>query len=213
MDWPSIPSIRLSQACAEPSASDAWEEFIRRYHPILTAAAIRVSQQWGTGASEEIDDIVQEIYLRMCADNARILTSFQDPRAEAIYGYLKVTATNIAHDYFRRRFAKKRGVARTRSIQEIADVPKTFPDIERQLTLEEIDQTLLAHTQKENGPRDRTVFRLYYRHGMTAQAIADLPGITLNSKGVEGILHRLTKTIRQALGETQGMAPESRLRK
>ena len=181
---------------------------MRRYHPVLTAAAIRVSRQWGHGASGEIDDILQEIYLKMWADSAHILTSFRDPRPEAIFGYLKVAATNIAHDFFRRRSALKRGAERTGSIEDLSHLPAGSNDMDRQLTLSEIDQMLVAHTQKDNGRRDRAIFRLYYRYGMTAQAIAGLPSIGLNSKGVEGVLHRLTKTIRLAAGGVQGMGAE-----
>lgn len=182
---------------------------MRRYHPVLTAAASRVSRKWGRPGPEEVDDIVQEIYLRMCADRARILTTFQDPRPEAMFGYLKVVSTNIAHDFYRRRSAAKRGAEKISSVDDAADVPAPFHDIYRRLSLAEIEQTLMAQTEhKENGTRDRAVFRLYYRHGMTAQAIADLPGMGLNPKGVEGVLHRLTKTIRQAFGQAQGFDAE-----
>jgi RNA polymerase sigma-70 factor, ECF subfamily len=197
------------QACAQSESTGAWEEFMRRYHLVLTTAAIRVSRQWGRGGSDEIDDIVQEIYLRLCADHARILTSFRDSRPEAMFGYLKVVGTNIAHDFFRRRSAAKRGSEKTARVEEAAAIPAPFHDMERQLSLVEIDQMLLVQTeQKNNGTRDRAVFRLYYRHGLTAQAIAELPGIGLNSKGVEGVLHRLTRAIRHAFGEVQGLGAE-----
>jgi RNA polymerase sigma-70 factor (ECF subfamily) len=182
---------------------------MRRYHPVLTAAAIRVSRQWGHSAPDEIDDIVQEIYLRICADNARILTRFSDSRPDAMFGYLKVVATNIGHDFFRRRSAAKRGAEMTSSVQEAALLPAPFEDMERRLSLSEIDDMLVSHTdQKDNGRRDRTVFRLYYRQGLTAQAIADLPGIGLTSKGVEGVLLRLTRAIRQAFGEPQELGAD-----
>jgi len=177
---------------------------MRRYHPLLTASATRVARQWGGGAPSEVDDIVQEIYLRMCADHARILTSFRDPRPEAMFGYLKVVSTNIAHDFFRKKNAARRGAERTTNVEQASHVPAPFQDMDRLLSLSEIDAMLEAHTeQKENGQRDRAVFRLYYRHGMTAQAIADLPGVGLNPKGVEGVLYRLTRALRQSFGYAQ----------
>jgi RNA polymerase sigma factor (sigma-70 family) len=182
---------------------------MQRYHPILASAATRVSRTWGRGTSDEIDDIIQEIYLRLCEDRKRIFSAFRDPRPEAAFGYLKVTATNIAHDCFRRRSALKRGADRTTSTSEISDLPADSGDeMERRLTLGEIDQALFVHTQKDNGPRDRTVFRLYYRYGLTAQAISDLPGIGLSAKGVEGVLHRLTKIIRETFSPAQGKCIE-----
>ncbi len=198
MDWPTLSPHRLVFECVDGDGASAWREFMRRYHPVLTAAAVRVSRHWGRGVADEIDDIVQEIYLKLCADRSRILTNFRDPRPEAMFGYLQVIATNIAHDFYRRRAAAKRGAAQTTSI-DLADLPAPFNDIERHVSLAEIDRMLLAHTQRENGVRDRTIFRLYYRHGMTSEAIASVPGIGLNSKGVEGVLHRLTRFIRDEM--------------
>jgi RNA polymerase sigma factor (sigma-70 family) len=178
---------------------------MRRYHAVLSAAATRVSNQWGKGSSDEIDDVMQEIYLGLCADRARILISFEETRAEAVFGYLKVVATNLAHDFFRKRSAAKRGARHTASLDESGDVAARGDDFERQLTLAKVDEVLVTHTQTENGARDRTIFRLYYRHGMTALEIAELPGVGLSAKGVEGVLHRITKTIRQTLAQAQGI--------
>jgi RNA polymerase sigma-70 factor (ECF subfamily) len=209
VDWPSFPPDRLAQACAQAGSAEAWEEFMRRYHPVITAAAVRASRQWGQGFASEIDDIVQEIYLRICGDGARLLTNFRNPRPEAMFGYMKVVATNIAHDYFRKKTAAKRGARSTSSTEVVGDIPAPFRDLTRQISLAEIDRVLLNHTeQSENGRRDRIVFQLYYRQGFTSQAISELPGIELNSKGVEGVLHRLTKAIRAAIGQTQEMGAE-----
>jgi RNA polymerase sigma-70 factor (ECF subfamily) len=47
--------------------------------------------------------------------------------------------------------------------------------------------------------RNRRIFWLHYRAGLSARAIADLPGICLSPKGVESILMRLTKDLRQRM--------------
>jgi len=202
-DWVDLSPDQLFQACALPGSTGAWEEFMRRYHPVLTAAAIRVSNHWGTGSPDEIDDVVQEIYLKLCAGQARILTGFEETRPEAVFGYLKVVATNTARDYFRKRSATKRQVAQTLSLDEMGDVAAPGNEIELQLTLAELHKLLLTHTQTETGERDRGIFVLYYRHGMTAQAISRLPGVGLGPKVVEGVLQRLTKAIRQTIAKAQ----------
>ena len=176
---------------------------MKRYHALLTSAAIRVSHRWGSGSSQEIDDIVQEIYLKLCADGARILTRFQATTPDSVFGYLKVVATNLAHDYFRKRSASKRGSRQTASLDEMHNVAAAESDLDQKLALAEVDTLLVSHTQSENGSRDRGIFRLYYQHGMTAQAIAELPGVQLSPKGVEGVLHRLTKAVRQTLQQKQ----------
>jgi RNA polymerase sigma-70 factor (ECF subfamily) len=172
---------------------------MRRYHSLLTAAAIRVSRRWGKGTADEMDDIVQEIYIKLCSEDARILATFQAVTPEAEFGYLKVVATNLAHDYFRKRSATKRGAWRTQSLEDAHGVAAADTSMNQRLALAEVDRALLNHTQSENGSRDRGIFRLYYQHGMTSKAIAELPGVELSQKGVEGVLQRLTKAIRQAL--------------
>ncbi len=181
---------------------------MRRYHPVLTNAAIRVSQKWGQGTASEVDDLVQEIYLRFCSNRAHILTSFRDPRDEAIFGYLKVAATNIAHDVYRHRTAAKRGGLNIASLDEIAEPTEVSADPIRNLTLAEIDLRLMQHTQSPQGSRDRAIFRFYFQHGMTAQAISELAGVGLSSKGVEGVLFRLTKLIRKSLNPAQEIEAE-----
>ena len=175
---------------------------MRRYHPVITASALRVSRHWGVGTAQEVDDVVQEIYLKLWAHNCRVLAEFQAPQAEAIYGYIKVVATNVAHDYFRRRSATKRGLKQTISIKdaEWASLPE---EMELSLTMKEVDRLLIDVTQHEHGSRDRAIFRLYYRQGFTARNIAQLPGVRLNQKGVEAVLHRLVRAIRGMMDNSQ----------
>ncbi len=172
---------------------------MRRFHPVITSAAIRVSRRWGAGTSTEIDDVVQEVYLKLCLDRERILGTSQVTQQEAVFGYLKVVATNIAHDFFRRRGAAKRGLFQTTVLMDGKELVSLPDDIERKLTLAELDRLLVTVTQTETGRRDRAIFNLYFKQGMTAQAIASLPGVSLTIKGVEAVLHRLTRTIRDAI--------------
>ena len=172
---------------------------MRRYHGVISSAAIRVSRHWGSGSPDEVDDVVQEIYLKMCANGGRVLSGFRSTNTDAIYGFIKVVATNAAQDFFRQKAADKRGAANTDSIPDLSDHAGIFHDLDRKVTLSELHRILIARTQNENGPRDRTIFQLYYRDGMTAAAIAELPGMGLNPKGVEGVLYRLTQSIREAV--------------
>ena len=172
---------------------------MRRYHPLLTAAAIRVSRRWGKGTPDEIDDILQDIYMKLCSGRASVLTSFQSDTPGEEFGYLKVVATNQAHDYCRRRSANKRGAWRTESLEDARGLAAADVNLEQRLALAEVDKALLDHTKAQNGSRDRGIFRLYYQQGMTAKAIAKLPGMELSQKGVESVLQRLTEAIRQTL--------------
>jgi RNA polymerase sigma-70 factor (ECF subfamily) len=47
--------------------------------------------------------------------------------------------------------------------------------------------------------RDHTVFWLYYRDGLTASEISRLPGLDLSLKGVESLLLRMARMVKQRL--------------
>ena len=199
VDWADVPADQLLRACAKPDSTAAWKEFMRRYHGVLAAAAMRVSRHWGKGTADEIDDIVQDIYMKLCADGGRVLTSFQAVRLGEEFGYLKVVATHHAQDYYRKRAASKRGQRNTESLEDSHGVAAPDGGLERKLALAEVDKVLWTQTQTQTGHRDRGIFRLYYQQGMTAKAIAQLPGVQLSPKGVESVLQRLTDGIRKSL--------------
>jgi hypothetical protein len=48
--------------------------------------------------------------------------------------------------------------------------------------------------------RDRQIFWLYHRHGLTAREIASIRYFGLTDKGVESVLVRLTALVKQELG-------------
>ena len=153
-----------------------------------------------------VDDLIQETYLKICGDRRRLLSEFQPHHPEAFYGYLKVITANVVHDHFRAQYSHKRGSGRTEtSIGEpFSDMPATVTvgeDIHRQILLKEVDAALCAGTPDEKQARDRIIFWLYYRYGLTAQAIARLPSISLTVKGVESVIHNLTRSVRERLAE------------
>lgn len=203
MDWSTQPANRLIQACANGTGRGVWEEFLRRYHTCVVGAAARVSRRWGSGTADEIDDVVQEIYLKLFAERHRTLGRFHSTDDTAFLTLVKVIATNTARDYYRRKHAERRGASQTTTLAEPPAHIGVQPEQEMHATYADIDRLLRAITQGENGVRDRAIFYFYYRDGMTARAIASLPGVGLSAKGIEGVLHRLKTSIR-------GMAQETR---
>jgi RNA polymerase sigma-70 factor (ECF subfamily) len=65
--------------------------------------------------------------------------------------------------------------------------------------IQEVRGCLNEVASGSQGERDRRIFWLYFRSGLTASAIASLPTIGLSTKGVESTLLRLTKQVRERL--------------
>ena len=212
MNWTSLTCEELIRACLDAGDRAAWEEFVRRFRPVIAGTAMRTARRFGESAPELIDDLVQETYLRICANRCRILREFQPENADAIFGWLKTVAFSVVHDHFRGGLAAKRGAGRRDAaldsyVESAVAGREALLQIERQILLREIDEHLAAAPEPTTQERDRQMFWLYYRHGMTARAIAAIPGIGLTQKGVESAIQRLTNYVRRRMVDVKLQGP------
>ena len=215
MDWSALSSEELIRTCVNTGDTDAWEEFVRRFRPVIAGTVIRTASRFGDSTPQLIDDLIQDTYLKICANRCRILREFQPESAEAIFGLLKTVAFSVTHDYFRGEFAVKRRVgAREIALDSYVESAvagrEGLPQMEREILIRQIDEQLPAASEPSTRERDRQIFWLYYRHGMTTRAIAGIPGIGLTQKGVESAIQRLTIHVRTRLVERKPGRPEGK---
>jgi RNA polymerase sigma-70 factor (ECF subfamily) len=201
----STPIYELIALCANSRDSAAWDEFVSRYHRSIGLSVVRTARRWGVAPQHMVEDLVQETYLRLCADNCRLLLEFAAQHPESISGYIKTIAANLVHDYFKSRYSQKRGSGRPQESIEQID-PSAGSEtlggpgaIERQVLLQEIDRYLEACSAGPEQRRDRLIFWLYYRQGLSAKAIATLSTVGLSAKGVESVILRLTRLVRERI--------------
>lgn len=204
----------LIQACVKADAA-AWEEFMRRYHRLIAGVVFRTTQKWRESSPQAMDDLIQEIYLKLCADQYRLLRAYDPKHPDAIYGYLKIITANVVHDRVKALHSEKRGGDQI--VEDVTTLENRSGDdqglgtkqaMEREILLREIDAHLNASLLGDTAVRDRTIFWLYYRQGFTAKAIASLPAIGLTIKGVESTILRITKLVRRRMVETQLVNPD-----
>lgn len=197
-----VSSAELVKVCASSKDEVAWAELIRRSQPVIAAAVLRTARHWGEPTRSELDDLIQDTYFKLCEDDSRLLQSFESRHEDAIYGFLRVVASNIVYDHFKAALALKRGAGQTDAIAEPAEiVPKTagpdsFTTLSQRLQLEQIDRVLNLVTAGKGQERKRIVFWLRHRQGLTASEIAAIPSIGLTTEGVESMLMRLSIVIR-----------------
>jgi RNA polymerase sigma-70 factor (ECF subfamily) len=160
---------------------------------------------------------VQETYLKLCADKCRLLREFAVQHPEAVAGYIKTIAINLAHDYFKSLHSQKRGSGETaQSIEDVEPQAQSWGlggqhAIEREVLLREIDRCLETCSESPDKERDRLIFWLYYQQGMSAKAIAALPTVGLTAKGVESTIFRLTRLVREHIAglRSHSASPQS----
>lgn len=202
MDYSALASDDLVRTCLGSRDEQAWAEFIRRFQPLIAGVVLRVSRKWGQDAPQVVDDLIQETYLKLCVDRGRLRT-FESAHPDAIYSYLKVFTANLVRDYFKSLRSMRSGGT---SVKVSVDAdehgalalgterPREL--LEREVLLREIDAYLRTTLAGPHALRDRKIFWLYYRSGLTACAISALPGIELTTKGIETVILRLTREVR-----------------
>ncbi len=213
----SIQINDLAKACACSADAAEWEELLRRCTPVAALVAGRVARVWlGSATPSVVDDIVQEIFLKFCEQERRILREFQPRGEDSFLGLVRIVATSVANDYFRRQYSAKRGgrvvtiTLEETTAQAKQDNEQESLSVQKALLYADLDRKMRS-APGVIAERDRAIFWLYYLQGLTAEEIASLPVTGLTAKGVESALRRVTSWLRKEMdpgkpGETAQMA-------
>jgi RNA polymerase sigma-70 factor, ECF subfamily len=152
-----------------------------------------------------VEDLVQITYLKLWEDGCRLLRDFAIQHPNAILGYIKITAANTTHDYFRHRHSQSSGGDKphvsTSDVDPEAgnDIHGSEDRIAFEIFLKEIDEHLKHCLTGPDQERDRRIFWLYFRQGMSTKEIDSLPTIGLTAKGVGSVIERLKHDIREQI--------------
>jgi RNA polymerase sigma-70 factor, ECF subfamily len=204
MDYQKLTIEQLVEECAKRPTPEAWEEFIRRFHRLIAATVMRTLHLYGSSDPDLIEDLVQDVYLKLCADDRAVLKRFKPLHENAFLGYLKTMTANLVLDYIRKHFPEHDKTEPLDDGHPQADQES----LEREIFFNKIDAIL---RKRGNGPqeqKERAIFWLYFRQGVTAKEIASIPGMKLTVKGVESCIFRLIVYIRKELfGDRPGGDP------
>jgi DNA-directed RNA polymerase specialized sigma24 family protein len=197
----------LIRVCAETNDGEAWEEFVVRFQRPISLSIKRTVCQWGKDPGQFVDDLLQETYLKLCVDKCSLLLKFAQLHSdEEVLGYIKTIAINVTHDHFKSLHSQKRGAGEIDQFLEDFDPAAqggSFggPEaIEREVFLKQVNDQLQNCAAGSNQERDCLIFWFYYLQGMSAKAIAASATIKLTPKGVEAVIFRLTRCVREQLG-------------
>jgi RNA polymerase sigma-70 factor (ECF subfamily) len=214
VDYATLSPSELVLTCLRAGGEPAWNEFVRRFQPLIVGVVIRIARRWSESSPEVLDDLVQETYLKLCSERHMLLKQFHPRHPDAIFGYIKVFTANLVHDHFKALHTQRRGGA-TLQFQVEGEPELNLPSrtadeksMERAILIGEIDACLRVAETGPNVERDRKIFWLYYRVGLSASAIASLPSTGLTTKGVESTILRLTRHVKLRLVHQGPMACE-----
>jgi RNA polymerase sigma-70 factor (ECF subfamily) len=206
--YSSMSILELIRACAETNDGEAWEEFVARFERPIALSIKRTAGQYGMEPLEFVEDLRQETYLKLWADDCRRLLEFSEQHPDdvnAVLRYIKKIAINVALDHFKSLHCQKRGGRETDQWLDDFD-PAARSDshggsegVEREVLLKQIDRALQHCAAGANQERDCPIFWLYYQQGMTTREIAALPTIELTEEGAESLIFRLKRCVKEQL--------------
>jgi RNA polymerase sigma-70 factor, ECF subfamily len=192
-------SIRdLLHLCLSSDEQEPWREFVYRTQPLIASVIINTVRRWKQPAPSLVDDLIQDTYVKLFANEKKALRAIKNEYENTIFGYLKVIASNVVRDHFRQSVNKADEIELSDSV--LPPGPRDRERLEFLHKKEQIKRILETLAASETYDRDVSIFWFFYEQGYTAKEISMLPAVGLTVKGVEAVLFRLARHVREELG-------------
>lgn len=192
MNWTELSDRELVDNCLQSMGTEAWGEFLRRFQPLIARVVTKTIRRWSRPTGNLVDDLVQSSLRKICDNNCRAMHGFRWLHENSFRGFLKVVASNVVQDHFRK-------YPPTRVEEDLEEVGPEVLKTEaftKSVEMDALVHKLTACLQKllsseADFKRDLAMFLLYYRYGLTAKEISGLYPVTV--KAVENTLLRLVR--------------------
>ena len=150
---------------AELLAGDkrSWDNFVRRYAALIVAAVRGVASSSG-----DIEDLTQEVFVRLCKDQYRLLRSYDASRA-SLSTWITIVARSTARDALRRRRPASVPIDAVPEVHLKVDAVEPIPKLK-------LPEALLS-------PRQREILNMLYDQEMDVAEIATALGIVTQADG------------------------------
>jgi RNA polymerase sigma-70 factor (ECF subfamily) len=135
----------------------AWDAFVRRYGGLVVAAVRGVASVYG-----DVEDLTQDVFVRLCKDDFRLLRSY-DPGRASLSTWITIVARSTARDGLRRRRAESVPIDAVPEAQLAIDPVEPVEKLK-------LPDALLS-------PRQREILAMLYDREMEVAEIARALGI------------------------------------
>ena len=143
-----------------PADGEAWDDFVRRYHPVIHAWCVR----WGLQSSDA-DDVTQTVLLKLLAT----MRKFQYDSSRSFSGWLKTITHNTLNDFWTEQRKEPGKVAIDISLAELSTAREEFEQGLETLIDRDLFETAMRRIEKRVKPVTWEAFRLTALEGLSGQ--------------------------------------------
>lgn len=198
----SLETRRLVEAVSRGDEA-AGALLVDRLLPVMMARVRRARARTPELRVLEERDFVQEIWVVLLAQGARVLRAWDPERGASFEGYVGMISDREMGNAGQRLRARKR--ARTDVSLEV--VPLAVPSSESSVMARDAIYRLADHLARNLPPKALLIFRYLYTEGRTPEEVAALMGI--NRQVVYNWQHRIRRSARDFAREPERPSPSA----
>jgi RNA polymerase sigma factor (sigma-70 family) len=161
----------------------AWDDFVRAAAPIIYAGVRRSLRTRGVSSPAEIDDRVQDVFVRLLRDDCRLLRTF-DPARASLPTWLTLIARTVVHEHQRKRSLPTHSLEAARSTEPASS---TSPPVETTLST---PLGMLSDQQKQ-------VIGMLFEEGLSVEQAAARLGV--EAQTIRSAKHKALTKLREHL--------------
>ena len=199
---PELSSAELLRECGARLTDRAlWQTFQERFHKQIGTYVLRALWLRHVKANPDlICDLVQDVYLRLLNDRARILRTFRGSSDFSVLALLGRTAMSAVSDHYRSQHAAKRQAEVIPfDGREPLERASTEIEVSSLLSWIDVERLMEADSDRRNAARNVLIFKLHYVDGFTIREISEFPAFALTAGAIEVILKNLRNRLKKRL--------------
>jgi RNA polymerase sigma factor (sigma-70 family) len=159
---------------------------VQRLTPVIRARALRVLRSRALRRLDEVDDVVQSVWLVLWKDDGRQLRAWSPDRGISLEAYVGMVAERETGNHLQRVTALRRGEAQTGSLHTAGPTGRDDLEVaapgaspEQVVEADDLTRALEAHLSTELSEKGRLVLALVYVDGRSPEEAARLLGVQL----------------------------------
>ncbi|MEW6738273.1 MAG: sigma-70 family RNA polymerase sigma factor [Acidobacteriota bacterium] len=200
-----LSHLELAELCSKSPTHPAWYEFYQRFDKwirIYITKTLRGKNKENNHCSIQTDyvvaELVQDVYVKLLADDQKALRSFNGITDNAFLAYLSTICANTVYESHRKVCANKRSaelvpMEATKHLNLCGESSST--SYLAYLNINEIMILLDKVETGRNSRRNKLIFKLHLTYGFTVSEIAKLPGFNLRNPAIQSIIARTRNKI------------------